>query len=322
LSSPFGSADPEKATIGPVNGLAQLREWTLVLSSMGIAHAVRGLGNGWVILVSGEDHARAAEAIRLYELENRNWPPRRPRELLPYARSLVAPMLMLLLVLFFSVTGPASRSSEWFARGTASSERILHGELWRAVTALTLHADTLHVLGNALTGSIFLSAVNRRLGDGRGPLVVLLSGALGNFMNAVWYRAGHLSIGASTAVFGAVGVLAATQLALDRTEKGRPWLQRVAPVVGGLALLGMLGASPHSDLLAHLFGLAAGLIIGIAATLLTAKVRPRAPVALGSTDAGVMTTPSTGARLAQIASAVVAVAIVLGSWALAFRWRL
>jgi len=286
---------------------------------MGVAHAVRDLGTSWVILVSQEDHPRAAEAIRLYEVENRNWPPRRQRELLPHARSLVAPLLMLLLVLFFSITGPASRSSEWFARGTASSDRILHGELWRAVTALTLHADTLHVLGNALTGSIFLSAVNRRLGDGRGPLVVLLAGALGNWMNAVWHRSGHLSIGASTAVFGAVGVLAATQLALDRREEGRPWLERVAPVVGGLALLGMLGASPHSDLLAHLFGLGAGLVVGIAATLLMAFSRRRTASVASSSDGAAIATPAAGSRVTQIASALAALVIVLGSWALAFR---
>lgn len=321
LPSPLPPADPEKAILGPVNRLAQLREWTLVLSSMGIAHAVRDLGNAWVILVSDEDRPRAAEAIRLYEVENRNWPPRRQRELLPHARSLVAPALMLLLVLFFSITGPANRSSEWFARGTASSDRILHGELWRTVTALTLHADTLHVLGNALTGSIFLSAVNRRLGDGRGPLVVLLAGALGNWMNAVWHRSGHLSIGASTAVFAAVGVLAATQLAVDRHKEGRSWLERVAPVVGGLALLGMLGASPHSDLLAHLFGLGAGLVVGIATSLLMAMTQKRSFAATATGDAAVVA-PAAGSRAVQWGSALAAAALVFGSWALALRLHL
>jgi rhomboid protease GluP len=319
--SPFLSSDssspapapPENEPLGPIARIGQLREWTLVLSSMGIVHAVRDLGNQWEILVSAEDHARAVEAIRLYEAENRNWPPRRQRETLPHARSLVAPLLMFALIVFFAVTGPVSRSSEWFARGTASTDRILDGELWRTVTALTLHADTLHVFGNALTGSIFLSAVNRRLGDGRGPLVVLVAGALGNWMNAAWHRTGHLSIGASTAVFAAVGVLAATQLALDRRQPGRPWLERAAPVVGGLALLGMLGASPHSDLLAHLFGLAAGLAVGIAATAVIA-FRSRG-AARGSLGNG---TPH-GWRFTQIASATATLLIVLGSWALAFR---
>lgn len=311
-------ADPEKETLGPVNRLGQLREWTLVLSSMGIVHAVRDVGNGWVILVAREDQARAEEAIRLYEAENRNWPPRRVREQLPHARSLVAPLLMLLLVLFFSVTGPAARSSEWFAHGTASTDRILHGEIWRTVTALTLHADTLHVLGNALTGSIFLSAVNRRLGDGRGPLVVLLSGALGNYVNAVWHRTGHLSIGASTAVFAAVGVLAATQLAVDRGDGKKPWLERLAPVVGGLALLGMLGASPHSDLLAHLFGLGSGLVIGVITTVIMSLTKGRAAKSAARGASAL----AAGSPLMQIACALAALALVLGSWAIAFQTRI
>jgi membrane associated rhomboid family serine protease len=162
-----------------------------------------------------------------------------------------------------------------------------------------------------------LSAVNRRLGDGRGPLVVLISGALGNWMNAMWHRTAHLSIGASTAVFGAVGVLAATQLALDQRDGDRPWLQRVAPVVGGLALLGMLGASPHSDLLAHLFGLGAGLAVGVATSILmalTGRKASKTPL-----PDGVAATPNAGSRITQVLSALAAIAIVTGSWVLAFR---
>jgi membrane associated rhomboid family serine protease len=204
------------------------------------------------------------------------------------------------LVAFFAVTGPAAAGSGWFSHGTASSDRILHGELWRAVTALTLHADTLHVVGNALSGSIFLAAVNRRLGDGRGPLLVLIAGTAGNLLNALWYQTGHLSIGASTAVFSAVGILAASQLSLDRGQAQRGWLERAAPVVGGLALLGTLGASPHSDLLAHLFGLLAGLLIGLLATWTLAR-RPRSPAWV------------------QVACAACTALMIWGSWALALR---
>ncbi len=217
-----------------------------------------------------------------------------------YARSLAAPLVMSLLVVFYAVTGPAASESIWFVRGTASSERILHGEVWRAVTALTLHADMLHVLGNALSGSIFLSAVNRRLGDGRGPLLVLVSGALGNAMNAVWHRGAHDSIGASTAVFAAVGILVATQLLIDRKSGPHTWLERMAPLVGGLALLGMLGASPHSDLLAHLFGLAAGLVVGLFAVLATRSSKQ-------------------SSLTVQIASIAIACVLIVASWTIALH---
>jgi membrane associated rhomboid family serine protease len=119
-------------------------------------------------------------------------------------------------------------------------------------------------------------------------------------MTALWYRTGHLSIGASTAVFGAVGILAATQLTLDKTAGPRPWLERAAPVVGGLALLGMLGASPHSDLLAHLFGLFAGILVGLVAGRVMHRSQRSSP-------------------WVQIGCALLTVGIVLGSWGLAFR---
>jgi rhomboid protease GluP len=285
--------------IGPV-GPRKMREWTLVLSSMSIPCSARETLDGWIILVADGDYARAIEGIRLYENENRDWPPAVAREQLPYPRTLVAPAVLFTLLLFFALSGPSSGGSAWFARGAAVSQNIVHGQLWRAVTALTLHADTMHVVGNVLSGSIFLSAVNRRLGDGRGPFFVVLAGALGNLANALWHRVGHVSIGASTAVFAAVGVLAATQLAVDRHTGTRSLLQRAAPIVGGLALLGMLGASPHADLLAHLFGLLAGFAVALPFALTRRPLRRTS-------------------WYAQLAWGLSTVALVGASWGVAWR---
>jgi membrane associated rhomboid family serine protease len=254
-------AEPPQGRIGPIADPNEVRELTLVLSSMQVAFHVREEGNLWVILVGENDLPRAAESIRLYRAENRNWPPRRAREVLPYPRSVVAPLVSLALLVFYGAVGPYRAGSWWSIRGAAVSDRILHGQIWRAVTALTLHGSAMHVLGNALAGTIFLSAVSRRLGSGRAALLVLLAGGLGNALNALYHRAGHTSVGASTAVFGAVGILVVTQLAVNRHVGTRTWIERVAPVLGGLALLGMLGAEEHSDLTAHLFGLIAGAAI-------------------------------------------------------------
>jgi len=284
--------------IGPLPGARELREWPLVLDSMSIPFSLRQAGAQWFIVVSSQDSDRALDAIRLYQAENRDWPPRRVKEVLAYPRSLAAPAVFLALVVFHAITGSSAAGSAWFARGTASSALICHGEPWRAVTALTLHADVLHVVGNALSGSIFLSAVNRRLGNGRGSFFVLLAGALGNLANALWHRNDHLSIGASTAVFAAVGILVATQIAVDRGRRPRTRVERAAPLLGGLALLGMLGASPQADLYAHLFGLAAGLLAGALAALWVRAARPSRP-------------------WVQIMLGLVSVVIVVGAWALA-----
>lgn len=275
------------------------RDWSLVLGSQQIAHAVHGTPTGWILLVDGRDLARAREAIRLYETENRNWPPRAVRERLPYARSLVAPLVLAALAAFFVITGPVADQSAWFTRGASSSQLVLHGQPWRAVTALTLHADAVHIAGNALSGAVFLSALQRRLGGGRAVLLAVVSGTVGNLLNAAWHRTGHVSIGASTAVFAAVGLLVATQLAFDRRVGHRRWTERVGPIVGGLALLGWMGASPHSDLLAHLFGLLAGVAIGLPVAI-AARGRPSSP-------------------WAQWLAGLGALGMVVGAWALAWR---
>jgi len=269
--------------IGPVPNAEKLGEWSLVLRSQEIRHGVTSRPEGYYVTVEGRDADRSVEVLRAYEEENKDFRPRVrvPRERLPFGQSLTAPLIAAAMVLFFAVTGPVALRSGWFVAGTADSQRILHGEAWRAITALTLHADTAHVLGNALAGTVFLSFLFRRLGAGRGTFLVLLAGALANVANAAFHAAMHVphrSIGASTAVFATVGVLAATQLMINRAAGVRRWTDRVGPVVGGFALLGMLGSSAQSDLGAHLLGFVVGAVLGV---IVLAPKKAREPLGRG-----------------------------------------
>ena len=180
------------------------------------------------------------------------------------------------LLTFFFVTGPRNPALIWFERGSADAERILLGELWRTVTALTLHADVGHALANALFGALFLSAVCGALGAGVGCALAVLSGAGGNLANALFQGSHHVSVGASTAVFGAVGLLVGLSVARRRRQRspGRPaWV----PIGAGLAILAMLGtAGARVDLWAHLFGLLVGGALGIPVGL--ALPRPPRPL--------------------------------------------
>jgi membrane associated rhomboid family serine protease len=81
-------------------------------------------------------------------------------------------------------------------------------------------------------------------------------------MTAGWYQKAHLSIGASTAVFAAVGLSAALMFRIYKKRHERSW-RSWTPVAGGLALLGLMGAAPHTDLAAHLFGFVSGLVFGV-----------------------------------------------------------
>jgi len=149
---------------------------------------------------------------------------------------------------------------------------MLHGEPWRALTALALHADLAHVVGNAIAGTIFVGAVCGVLGVGLGGALVLASGGLGNLANALAHGSEYRSVGASTAIFGAVGILAAQGFA-RRRRRGIGGRRALAPIAAGLGLLAMLGTSARADLWGHLFGLVAGGILGLAVT----RVFPRPP---------------------------------------------
>src|SRR6185436_15122910 len=89
------------------------------------------------------------------------------------------------------------------------------------------------------------------------------SAAMANAVAALVEPAGHRSIGASTAVFAAVGILTAYTWRRGYL-RDTPWRARIAPIVAGLGLLAFTGtAGENTDLVAHLFGFVAGFGCGL-----------------------------------------------------------
>ncbi len=139
---------------------------------------------------------------------------------------------------------------------------MLAGEWWRAVTPLTVHVELAHLGGNLAFGAFFGYFVGRYLGAGVGWLAVLLGASGANLLNALVQSPLHRSIGASTAVFAALGLLVAYTWRRGFL-RDTPWRGRIAPIVAGLGLLAFTGTSgENTDLGAHLFGFIAGLVFG------------------------------------------------------------
>lgn len=189
-------------------------------------------------------------------------------------------------------------------RGDAENRAILAGEWWRTVTALTLHADLPHFVANLCFGLMFIGFLLPRFGGGLAWLGFALAGALGNAINAAFYwRELHSTIGASTAVFGALGMLVAWEFH-ERwsSHDKRGWWHLVVPLGGGLALLAYLGVGDGSDhkvdYMAHFWGFAAGFVLGFAWTL--ARIRER------------------GTSIGWLA-AILAVLLPIAAWTLALR---
>ncbi|HET9884923.1 MAG TPA: rhomboid family intramembrane serine protease [Candidatus Binatia bacterium] len=178
--------------------------------------------------------------------------------------SLIAGMVVAgVLILSHAVAVRWKEAGPWFDQGSAEASRILDGELWRTVTALTLHADVVHLFSNAVAAAIFVTALSSIVGAGFASALVVLAGACGNLANALMQGSSHISVGASTAIFGAVGVLGTLGLVRRRREPTRrrgAWI----PIAAALGLLAMLGTGTgRTDLLAHLFGFFCGALLGV-----------------------------------------------------------
>ncbi len=272
-----------------VRDFRRAMDLSLVLDQEGIPHQLRGAGDEqWALVIDDADAARAEAAVAAFERENP--PPQvRPERLQMPPSAVACGLIFFLSLLALHVwTGPDSAGSPWFARGSADAAAILRGEWWRTVTALTLHGDAGHAVGNAVLGGLLLLLLARALGPGAGSALMLLAGASGTLAAAWLMRRDFVSIGASTAVFGALGALASLP-----QHRRRAWI----PLAARLALLAFLGTSKRADLAGHLCGFAAGLVLGAVAGRL----------------------PPLRNRAAQGALALAAAAVPVAAWLVAFR---
>jgi rhomboid protease GluP len=224
---------------------------------------VEAEGAEWALLVPAAEAPRARAVLDAYEEEARCEPDARGEGApSPLAWALGLTVGALLLA-FFATTGPPATVSRWFAQGAASAGLIRGGEPWRAVTALTLHVDAVHAAGNAVATAVLLPAVAQRLGPGVGLGLMLLAGTGANVVAAVVQDPRHVAVGASTATFAAVGILAVLRV-LPGAAGARPRWRRWMVLSASLVLLSMLGTGGGADVLGHALGLVTGGALGLA----------------------------------------------------------
>jgi membrane associated rhomboid family serine protease len=252
----------------------KVKLWALVLDSRGVPCCLAQHGDELELLVPSWHLERAYEELSRFEENNINWPSPLPppRPLIENALATIS--ILILLATFHNITRLDLSTVdglpvEWFRLGNADAVRILDGEWWRLITALTLHNDVVHLLSNLAIGGVFVFLLCRELGSGLAWTLLLAAGSAGNLFNAVIQSGRHNSVGASTAVFGAVGILAALSLVRYRHHLQRRW---ALPAAAALALLAVLGTEgENTDLGAHLFGFLSGILLGYVAENVIAR---------------------------------------------------
>jgi len=236
--------------------------YSLVLSATGIEYQIEETLSGFEILTEESCTKDSLSAVRLYLDENMKYHTVKTtfadKFHTTYSGLFSA---FLLFIIHWQVSAKLNPDVYTNAFGSSAS-KILGGEYFRCATSLFLHGSDLHLIGNMAGIIIFGTSVCSITGSGLGWCMIIASGFLGNYFNACFYESLHISIGASTAVFGAIGILAGQRVFFHLEENGLK-VTSLIPIGAGLALLALLGSSPNSDFMAHFFGYIAGIIAGV-----------------------------------------------------------
>ncbi|WP_194500001.1 rhomboid family intramembrane serine protease [Cerasicoccus arenae] len=266
FEEPSPPPPPGKFAIGPYASPKRAKEHGLVILAMRLSYdLVPGEEGGFYLWVDEGEREAIFEQLDKYRRENKNWPPRvfaalpndqpsSPLTLLAYA---------LVLTAFFVA------QTEWpnFERqGVSVNRSIFSSDQWQLpMTALTLHGGLGHLVSNIVSGVCFGLLINCRFGAGLAWTLFVLSGYFGNLCNAWFYWPGrHASLGASTAIFGALGMLVGHALASQFTTAELMSLKhRAIPFAAGVIILLLTGfGGGNTDVMAHVFGFAVGIPLG------------------------------------------------------------
>lgn len=261
---------PDETPVYASDSSALCNERAFVLMAVGIPAAIRFDGLRYVLEVNRQDAQRAIVHLTQYETERRSRPapPPPPIPVLPYAWVGCIGYALVLIAVGLLVSNGVWRLDA-FDAGQVDAARMKSGEWWRAWTALTLHRDGAHLTANLAAGIWFGYLAAGQVGSGVSWFFIVTGAACANLIEALAGPGSHRSVGASTAVFTALGLLAAHSWRV-RAPWARRWASRWAPLVAGVVLLGWFGAGGgdetdemvHTDIVAHLLGFLAGGLLG------------------------------------------------------------
>lgn len=238
-----------------------------MLGAVGIASAIVLRVDQFILEVAEADAQRALSQLTQYEAENRAPEPAPPPP--PLHRNAwagcVAYAATLLGVAYLISNGLVRLDA--FHTGELDAARVQSGQWWRAWTALTLHLSGPHLAANLCAGIWFGYLAGRQLGAGVAWLLIVAGGGFANLLEGLLGPPWHQSVGASTAVFTALGLMSAYTWR-ERLRRPQRWVQRWGPLVAGVSLLGWLGtAGKETDIMAHLLGFMIGVLLGATAAL-------------------------------------------------------
>jgi rhomboid protease GluP len=190
-----------------------------------------------------------------------------------------APVTGVLLVMIFAVfgvewwTGALHDNEVLFRLGAIAPEMISQHQYWRAIAAMFLHANPVHIIANAWGLWQLGTLYETMFGSARFATIYLISGIVASFGSAMFTRG--ISVGASGAI---LGILGAFIFSIKRSPRWKhdPFTKRLIPqfIFWGAVNILLPLKFAQIDGIAHAAGLLAGLVLGF---LLPHRVPPPPP---------------------------------------------
>jgi len=244
-------------------------ERAFVLDAVGIENEIELDGDAYAVRVPGPSLALALHHLWQYEKERGAVRPVEPEvETQPQAWRGALVYALLLLVVPLAVSQGWLPADPYFV-GVMDPAQMRAGEWWRAWTALTLHWDLTHLLGNLISGILLGYSAAQIWGNGRAWLLIVFAAAMANLLEGALGRPGYVSAGASTAVFATLGLVAAWSWR-TRRQYAHNWMRRLVPLVAGIAVLAMVGSgegepagNDHTNVVSHALGFVMGALAGV-----------------------------------------------------------
>ncbi|MBM4205634.1 MAG: rhomboid family intramembrane serine protease [Gammaproteobacteria bacterium] len=246
---------------------ALVNQAALVLTARTIDARTHRLDGLWHLLVRERDLMAAKAELAAHRDENRITPP----GVLPALQTgngwwaVAAFLAVIWFVPWVEATWllPPLKDA-----GAFDVSAVRAGEWWLAATALTLHADLAHIATNSLFGGLFGFILGRWMGAGVAWLLTLVAAMAANLTHTLIQPEGFRAIGASTAVFAALGltgIFAWRRGVLQSGDRKR----RFAPAFAAIAMIALTGTGgENTDLFGHFFGFGYGCLAGYLASRL------------------------------------------------------
>jgi len=170
-----------------------------------------------------------------------------------------ANLIVFLLLIFSGINMISATPKELMDLGANRRFEVMNGESWRLFTSMFLHGGLMHIMMNLFGIGATCALLEPILGKFRIFIAYILSG-LGASLVSIYWHENTISVGASGAIFGMMGVMIALLLTKKAGEFSGIYLL-VLGLYGGVSILfGLLGGIDNA---AHIGGLLTGFAIGL-----------------------------------------------------------